>query len=73
MASGLIVTYLGEGLLSARPATPNIGTGVIAIWYSTDTTMLSAYVDGAWKNVMPHVGTTAPSSPAIGDLWVDTN
>lgn len=20
-----------------------------------------------------HVGTTAPSSPAVGDLWVDTN
>lgn len=73
MASGLIGEYIGEGLLAARPATPDIGAGVIAFWYSTDTEMLSTYVDGAWKNVMPHVGTTAPSSPAVGDLWVDTN
>jgi hypothetical protein len=25
------------------------------------------------KSAIIFVGTTAPSSPAIGDLWVDTN
>lgn len=28
--------------------------------------------NGSWSRIV-HVGTTAPSSPATGDLWVDTN
>jgi hypothetical protein len=76
MASGLISTYLGEGTAAARPASPNIGAGVIAFWFSTDTGEGSAYVNGAWlEDILHaiHVGTTAPSSPAVNDLWVDTN
>lgn len=28
---------------------------------------------GTAAQINIHVGTTAPSSPAVGDLWVDTN
>lgn len=48
MASGLLKTYLGEGLAAARPATPSVGANTIAFWYSTDSAEMSAYVDGAW-------------------------
>jgi hypothetical protein len=33
--------------------------------------MFSNLATGAYVNL--HVGTTAPVSPAVGDLWVDTN
>ncbi len=51
MSSGLITTYLGEGLAAARPATPDVGTGAIAFYYATDTNQLSTYVEGAWSNI----------------------
>jgi hypothetical protein len=53
MASGLITTYLGEGLAADRPTVPDIGTGPIALWYSTDTDELSVYANGGWhENVL---------------------
>lgn len=30
-------------------------------------------VSGQWRQLRPHVGTSAPSNPREGDLWVDTN
>lgn len=35
-------------------------------YYFSDTS-------GQWKQLSPHVGTTAPASPQEGWLWVDTN
>lgn len=42
--------------------------------YSTTTSRLMEWHGSYWKS-MPavYVGTTAPTSPLIGDLWVDTN
>ena len=37
---------------------------------------IKAYVDGEIANTISStvtVGTTAPSNPAVGDIWVDTN
>lgn len=34
-------------------------------------TATKGYVDGRVPQIT--VGTTAPTSPAVGDLWVDTN
>ncbi|MGH0331007.1 hypothetical protein [Sinorhizobium meliloti] len=39
------------------------GTNYAVGWTSLGT--------GASKNI--HVGTTAPASPAEGDVWIDTN
>lgn len=53
MASGLITTYLGQGLIADRPTAPDIPTGAVSVWYSTDTDELSVYADGGWhENVL---------------------
>jgi hypothetical protein len=51
MPSTLITAYLGQGLASARPATPAIATGTIGFYEATDTGALSVYANGAWSNV----------------------
>lgn len=48
MTSTLITSYLGEGLLANRPATPTIDASAIGFWYSTDTLALSVYANGGW-------------------------
>lgn len=47
MASGLLSTYLAEGLAASRPATPDTGSA-IAFYWSTDTDELSAWFENAW-------------------------
>lgn len=69
MASGLLSTYLAEGLASARPATPDIGTGVICFWYSTDTNQMSCYVEGAWvENILASTGGSLLAGNNLSDL-----
>lgn len=51
MTATVITSYLGEGLLANRPATPAIDSACIAFWYSTDTAALSMYANGAWTSV----------------------
>jgi hypothetical protein len=48
MASGLILDYLGVGLLSARPATPSLHTGALGVWFSTDTGQASYWDGSEW-------------------------
>lgn len=45
---GRLSTYLGSGVFASRPTTPNIATGMLAVWYSTDTSELSLW-DGSWN------------------------
>jgi hypothetical protein len=58
-AQSLTGYVFGQGTvpLQGRPTIPN-----------TDITGL-----GTASTVNLHVGTTPPASPAVGDLWVDTN
>lgn len=53
----------------------NMGTTAKVINLPTPTNGGDAtnktYVDGRTPKIT--VGATAPSSPAVGDLWVDTN
>jgi len=51
---------------SSVPAAPTDGD----VW-STSTGFFGR-VSGGTRNMSIHVGTTAPSSPATNDLWVDT-
>lgn len=50
-ASGRLIDYLGVGLASARPAAPNLVTGAVGLWYSTDTQELDAWDGLQWTNV----------------------
>lgn len=49
MSSGLITTYLGQGLASARPSQPDIPATAIALFFATDTGAKSLYANGAWN------------------------
>lgn len=48
MATTLITDYLGAGLASARPTTPPVGTGALALYFATDTSTLSQWNGSAW-------------------------
>lgn len=50
-ASTLITDYMGVGLASARPAGPSLGTGVLGVYYATDTKVLSAWDGTSWTTV----------------------
>lgn len=49
--SSLIGDYVGRGLASARPVTPNISTGATAIYLSTDTGDVEIWDGTAWQPV----------------------
>jgi hypothetical protein len=42
--------WVNGGLSTARPATPNKTSQGTAIWFSTDTNVLSIWNGVAWKN-----------------------
>lgn len=44
----LISAYIGSGLAASRPATPSITTGATAIFFATDTGVLSVWNGAAW-------------------------
>ena len=47
----LITNFMSTGTHAARPATPTLGTGEIALYYETDTLHMFAYVSGAWTQI----------------------
>lgn len=51
--SSTLITYLGDGPIASRPATPNLGTGLFGMWWATDTKALSIYdlVNNTWSSV----------------------
>lgn len=49
--TGRLADWLGEGLSSARPVAPNIMPGGLGLYWSTDTTTLSAWDGSAWHNI----------------------
>lgn len=46
--SSLITDYMGYGTHAARPATPNVASGCLAIYYETDTTSTFGWNGSAW-------------------------
>ncbi len=51
MASNHVADYLGRGTHAARPATPPVLTGEIAIYYETDTTNTFVWTGSAWAQI----------------------
>ena len=52
MASGRLIDYLGVGVIADRPATPDLHTDTLGLWYATDTDTLSAWDGTAWEDVV---------------------
>lgn len=50
-ASTLITDYVGRGVAASRPATPNVPTGATAVYYATDTDILSIWDGSAWDTI----------------------
>lgn len=81
MADATLNRFLARGTAAQRaaftpsPPTPASGPSPTYLWYETDTGKTYAWDGAAWDQVATaiSVGTTAPSSPAVNDLWVDTN
>lgn len=59
--TGRITEYLGQGLAAARPATPDVATGGLAIYFATDTETYSFYDanDAAWQDIPLTAATRA--------------
>lgn len=71
MASGLLIDYLGHGNIADRPATPNLFTGSVGIWWSDDTTELSLWDGAAWQEDIGGGGTgdvVGPASAVDGNI-----
>lgn len=51
MASGLILDYLGSGAIADRPATPDLYSGSLGLWFATDTDVLSLWDGSTWTDV----------------------
>lgn len=64
--SGLVTDYMQHGLASARPATPNVGPGCLALYFSTDTHVLSGWDGTAWQAVVGSAGGGTVTSVASG-------
>ena len=62
--TSLITDFLGVGLHSARPATPNVATGCTAMYYETDTSKLFAWDGSAWQLVT----NVSPTFSGLGDV-----
>lgn len=57
----VITDYLGEGLHASRPASPSLPSGVVGLWWSSDTTTLSAWDGSAWHDVGGGSAGTPPT------------
>jgi hypothetical protein len=57
MASGLLIDYLGSGVIASRPASLSLFAGSVGIWWATDTNILSVWNGSAWTNTTGGIPT----------------
>lgn len=57
----LMSSYVGRGTHAARPASPNVASGVAPIYYETDTTNTFVWTGSAWVQINGGGGSAALS------------
>lgn len=72
MASGRLIDYLGEGLFSARPVTPNLAAGALGLYYATDTNVLYGWDGSAWDVVGGNNSPITVTTPETGTALTAT-
>lgn len=81
MSDATLNRFVASGTAAERaaftptPPTPASGPDSGYSFYETDTKKTYAWTGTTWElaAVPIAVGTSAPGSPAVNDLWVDTN
>jgi hypothetical protein len=71
MASGRLIDYLGADVIANRPATPDLHTNTLGLFYATDTDTLSAWDGSAWANVVGGDRSTASALATSGSVAID--
>lgn len=67
MANSTVITdYIAHGTAASRPATPPVGSGVLALWYSTDTNELDGWTGAAWSVLT--IGASSWTTTAVSAL-----
>lgn len=51
MASGLLIDYLGSGVIADRPASLTLFAASLGVWFSTDTGVLSVWDGSSWSDI----------------------
>lgn len=51
--STIITDYLGVGVAASRPTAPNVATGCLAMYFATDTGVLSNWTGSSWVSIVP--------------------
>lgn len=51
MASGLLIDYLGSGVIADRPVSLTLFADTVGLWWATDTTTLSAWDGATWTDI----------------------
>jgi hypothetical protein len=65
--SSLLITYLGQGVAASRPSAPSIGTGVLGVYYATDTHALSLWNGSSYDSyALGGAGTGTVTSITAG-------
>lgn len=57
-----LIDYLGQGLASARPATPNVPSSAVVVYIATDTGAQSIWANSAWATLGGTSGTLVASN-----------
>jgi hypothetical protein len=67
--SNLWLSLATQGLAVNRPTAPDVPSGCIALFYATDTSALSVYSNGVWKdadsNSATNTGITASTTQTL--------
>lgn len=70
--TGLLINYLGRGLLANRPVTPDVADGALSLYYADDTTPPQMYTwnstgMGSWDSIV------TLDAPSDSDMYVRLN
>jgi len=72
MASVLISEYMGRGPVSNRPASPNVPSGVAAMWFATDSGILSVWDGSSWNDIVPAGSLSVVQSAVVAQTNLST-
>lgn len=71
MASSILNSYLGQGLLANRPVTPNVAPGTAAIYVATDVGKLFTWTGSGWIEGTGSAGADGADGVGISSAIIE--